>query len=85
MVKVFALFGTLDSVPLRQMASAWGVAVALDATVIRGIVVPATMKLLGDWNWWLPRKLDWLPRGRTRPDGSHTPPRWPPRGGPSAP
>jgi RND superfamily putative drug exporter len=62
MVGVFALFGTLDSVPLRQMGVGLAVAVALDATVIRGILLPATMKLLGDWNWWLPRKLDWLPR-----------------------
>jgi RND superfamily putative drug exporter len=38
------------------------VAVALDATVIRGILLPASMKLLGDWNWWLPRRLEWLPR-----------------------
>jgi putative drug exporter of the RND superfamily len=38
------------------------VTVALDATIIRGILLPATMKLLGDWNWWLPRKLDWLPQ-----------------------
>jgi RND superfamily putative drug exporter len=61
MVGVFALFGTLDSVPLRQMGVGLAVAVALDATVIRGILLPATMKLLGDWNWWLPRKLHWLP------------------------
>jgi uncharacterized membrane protein YdfJ with MMPL/SSD domain len=62
MVGVFALFGTLDSVPLRQMGVGLAVAVALDATIIRGILLPATMKLLGDWNWWLPRKLDWLPQ-----------------------
>jgi uncharacterized membrane protein YdfJ with MMPL/SSD domain len=61
MVGVFALFGTLDSVPLRHMGVGLAVAVALDATIIRGILLPATMKLLGDWNWWLPRKLDWLP------------------------
>jgi uncharacterized membrane protein YdfJ with MMPL/SSD domain len=62
MVGVFALFGTLDSVPLRQMGVGLAVAVALDATIIRGILLLATMKLLGDWNWWLPRKLDWLPQ-----------------------
>jgi RND superfamily putative drug exporter len=61
MVGVFALFGTLDSVPLRQMGVGLAVAVALDATVIRGILLPATMKLLGDRNWWLPRRLQWLP------------------------
>jgi RND superfamily putative drug exporter len=62
MVGEFALFGTLDSVPLRQMGVGLAVAVALDATIIRGILLPATMKLLGDWNWWLPRKLDRLPQ-----------------------
>jgi uncharacterized membrane protein YdfJ with MMPL/SSD domain len=61
MVGVFALFGTLDSVALRQMGVGLAVAVALDATIIRGILLPASMKLLGDWNWWLPRKLGWLP------------------------
>jgi uncharacterized membrane protein YdfJ with MMPL/SSD domain len=34
----------------------------LDATIVRGMLLPASMKLLGDWNWWLPRKLEWLPR-----------------------
>ena len=62
MVGVFALFGTLDSVALRQMGVGLAVAVALDATIIRGVLLPASMKLLGDWNWWLPRRLDWLPR-----------------------
>jgi uncharacterized membrane protein YdfJ with MMPL/SSD domain len=61
MVGVFAIFGTLDSVALRQMGVGLAVAVALDATVIRGVLLPASMKLLGDWNWWLPRHLRWLP------------------------
>jgi RND superfamily putative drug exporter len=61
MVGVFALFGTLDSVALRQMGVGLAVAVALDATVIRGILLPASMKLLGDRNWWLPKRLHWLP------------------------
>ena len=34
----------------------------LDATIIRGVLLPATMKLLGDWNWYLPGWLEWLPR-----------------------
>jgi RND superfamily putative drug exporter len=61
MVGVFAIFGTLDSVALRQMGVGLAVAVALDATIIRGVLLPASMKLLGDWNWWLPRQLRWLP------------------------
>jgi RND superfamily putative drug exporter len=61
MVGVFAIFGTLDNVALRQMGVGLAVAVALDATVIRGILLPASMKLLGDRNWWLPSRLRWLP------------------------
>jgi RND superfamily putative drug exporter len=61
MVGVFAIFGTLDNVALRQMGIGLAVAVALDATIIRGILLPASMKLLGDRNWWLPRRLHWLP------------------------
>ena len=38
------------------------VAVLIDATIIRGVLLPASMKLLGDWNWYLPRWLEWLPR-----------------------
>ena len=37
-------------------------AVLIDATIIRGVLLPATMKLLGDWNWYLPSWLEWLPR-----------------------
>jgi RND superfamily putative drug exporter len=62
MVCVFALFGTLSSLELKQAGVGLAVAVLLDATVIRGVLLPATMKLLGDANWYLPRRLDWLPR-----------------------
>ena len=34
----------------------------IDATIIRSVLLPATMTLLGDWNWWMPRFLDWIPR-----------------------
>ena len=36
-------------------------AIFVDATIIRGVLLPATMKLLGDWNWYLPRWLQWIP------------------------
>jgi RND superfamily putative drug exporter len=62
MVAVFALFGTLSNISLKEMGVGLAVAVFLDATIVRGMLLPASMKLLGDWNWWLPRKLDWLPR-----------------------
>ena len=42
--------------------------VLIDATIIRGVLLPATMKLLGDWNWYLPRKLGWLPRVTVEPE-----------------
>jgi RND superfamily putative drug exporter len=40
------------------------VAVLIDATIVRGVLLPASMKVLGDWNWYLPRWLEWMPRGR---------------------
>ena len=62
MVCVFSLFGTLSSLDLKQAGVGLAVAVLLDATVIRAVLLPATMKLLGDWNWYLPKWLEWLPR-----------------------
>ncbi len=57
MVAVFAGFALGDLVSLQQMGVGLAVAIALDATVVRTVLVPATMRLLGDWNWWLPRPL----------------------------
>jgi RND superfamily putative drug exporter len=62
MVAVFAIFAWLPTLDIKQMGVGLSVAVLLDATVIRGILLPATMKMLGDWNWYLPRGLGWLPR-----------------------
>jgi RND superfamily putative drug exporter len=62
MVCVFALFGTLSSLELKQAGVGLAAAVLIDATLIRGVLLPASMKLLGDWNWYLPRRLQWLPR-----------------------
>jgi len=62
MVCVFSLFGTLSSLELKQAGVGLAAAVLIDATLIRGVLLPATMKLLGDWNWYLPRQLRWLPR-----------------------
>jgi putative drug exporter of the RND superfamily len=61
MVAVFAGFATGDLVMFQQMGFGLGIAVLLDATVVRCVLVPAAMKLLGPWNWWLPRSLAWLP------------------------
>jgi uncharacterized membrane protein YdfJ with MMPL/SSD domain len=62
MVVVFAVFVTLQLVIIRQLGFGLAVAVFLDATVIRSILLPASMRLLGEWNWWLPGFLSWLPR-----------------------
>jgi uncharacterized membrane protein YdfJ with MMPL/SSD domain len=62
MVGVFAIFASLQAIMIKQMGVGLAVAVLLDATVIRGVLLPAAMKLLGDWNWYLPRRLEWLPR-----------------------
>jgi uncharacterized membrane protein YdfJ with MMPL/SSD domain len=61
MVAVFAVFGSLSFIVFKQMGVGLAVAVLLDATLIRGILLPATMHLLGDRNWWLPKSLGWLP------------------------
>ena len=61
MVAVFGGFALGDLVMFQQMGFGLGVAVLIDATIIRSILVPATMKLLGDWNWYLPPVLSWLP------------------------
>ena len=62
MVGVFSVFATLQFMFLKQFGVGLAVAVLVDATVVRAVLLPATMKLLGDWNWYLPRWLEWLPR-----------------------
>lgn len=61
MVAVFSGFALGDLVPLQQMGFGLAIAVLLDATIVRSILVPATMRLLGDYNWYLPSWLEWLP------------------------
>jgi uncharacterized membrane protein YdfJ with MMPL/SSD domain len=61
MVFVFAVFGTLSMIMLKQFGVGLAAAVLIDATIVRAILLPASMKLLGDWNWYLPRWLEWLP------------------------
>jgi uncharacterized membrane protein YdfJ with MMPL/SSD domain len=62
MVGVFSLFGTASALDLKEAGVGLAVAVLLDATVVRGVLLPATMKLLGERNWYLPGWLAWLPR-----------------------
>jgi RND superfamily putative drug exporter len=68
MVAVFAIFATLTLLDFKQMGVGLAVAVLIDATIIRGVLLPACMKLLGDWNWYLPSWLEWLPRVSPEPD-----------------
>ncbi len=62
MVAVFAIFVTLHEIDIKQMGFGLAAAILIDATVVRAVLLPAVMKLLGEWNWYLPRWLEWLPR-----------------------
>jgi RND superfamily putative drug exporter len=61
MVLVFLVFSTLPVIDMKEMGIGLAAAVLIDATLIRGVLLPASMKLLGEWNWYLPRWLRWLP------------------------
>jgi uncharacterized membrane protein YdfJ with MMPL/SSD domain len=62
MVAVFSVFATLSIIDMKEMGIGLAVAILIDATIVRAILLPATMKLLGERNWYLPRSLGWLPR-----------------------
>ena len=62
MVCVFAVFGALSMPFFKQFGVGLAAAILIDATIVRGVLLPATMKLLGTWNWYLPSWLEWLPR-----------------------
>src|SRR5204862_7320299 len=62
MVAVFSIFATLSMLIFKQCGVGLAAAILIDATLVRGGLLPATMKLLGEWNWYLPRWLEWLPR-----------------------
>jgi RND superfamily putative drug exporter len=61
MVGVFLVFVTLQFLDFKELGLGLAVAVLIDATIIRGVMLPAAMKLLGDWNWYFPSWLEWLP------------------------
>jgi RND superfamily putative drug exporter len=62
MVAVFSVFATLSLLMFKQFGVGLAAAILIDATIVRAVLLPATMKLLGDWNWYLPSWLQWLPR-----------------------
>jgi uncharacterized membrane protein YdfJ with MMPL/SSD domain len=74
MVGVFSIFGTLSQLDVKQAGVGLAAAILIDATIVRAVLLPASMKLLGDWNWYLPRWLDWLPRAHREPPSRHESP-----------
>jgi RND superfamily putative drug exporter len=62
MVATFSVFALLPVIDMKEMGIGLAAAILIDATLIRAVLLPATMKLLGDKNWYLPKWLDWLPR-----------------------
>jgi RND superfamily putative drug exporter len=65
MVCVFAVFAGTGVPSVKEIGLGLAVAIALDATIVRLILVPATMELMGEWNWWMPKSL-----GRVLPRAS---------------
>jgi RND superfamily putative drug exporter len=61
MVAVFSIFATLSMLIFKQFGVGLAAAILIDATLVRGVLLPATMKLLGERNWYLPNWLKWLP------------------------
>jgi RND superfamily putative drug exporter len=66
MVAVFSIFATLSVIEFKMIGIGLATAILIDATVVRGVLMPAAMSLLGERNWYLPRWLAWLPGGRGR-------------------
>lgn len=59
-IVVTGAFATADIVIIKSLGVGMAIAIALDATIVRALLVPATMRLMGDYNWWAPRPLKWL-------------------------
>src|SRR5262249_53387735 len=81
-VAVFAGFASGELIMFQQMGFGVAAALLIDATIIRSVVLPSAMKLLGDWNWYLPHWLEWLPGLHldTAPSQAPTPALEPSRG-----
>jgi uncharacterized membrane protein YdfJ with MMPL/SSD domain len=62
MVAVFAVFGTMSLLSFKQMGVGLAAAILIDATIVRAVLMPATIKLLGERTWYLPSWLNWLPK-----------------------
>jgi uncharacterized membrane protein YdfJ with MMPL/SSD domain len=73
MVAVFGMFAGLREIDIKQMGVGLALAILIDATVIRAVLLPSTMKLLGEWNWYLPRWLERLPEVQAERPGRPKP------------
>jgi uncharacterized membrane protein YdfJ with MMPL/SSD domain len=73
MVGAFAIFATMPILDMKEMGVGLAAAVLIDATIVRAVLLPATMRLLGDWNWYLPKWLEWLPRLEHEPQAERAP------------
>jgi uncharacterized membrane protein YdfJ with MMPL/SSD domain len=62
MVAVFLTFATASFIDFKELGIGLAVAVLIDATIVRGVLLPGSMELLGDWNWYMPKWLEWIPR-----------------------
>jgi putative drug exporter of the RND superfamily len=71
MVAVFSVFAALSLLMFKQFGVGLATAILIDATLVRAVLLPATMKLLGAWNWYLPSCVQWLPRfERSEPEAA---------------
>lgn len=81
MIAVFGGFAAGELVPFQQMGFGLAAAIFLDATIVRTVLVPATMAMLGDWNWYLPSWLHWIPDLRVERQPGSAQPAGAPAGG----
>jgi RND superfamily putative drug exporter len=56
------MFATESGIEMKELGLGLAAAILIDATIVRAVLLPATMKLLGKWNWYLPKRLEWLPK-----------------------
>jgi RND superfamily putative drug exporter len=75
MIVVFGGFALGDIVEMQEMGFGLAAAVLIDATIVRSVLVPASMELLGAWNWYLPSWLAWLPKISVEGGDEHQAPR----------
>jgi uncharacterized membrane protein YdfJ with MMPL/SSD domain len=64
---VFGIFASVSQIDIKQMGFGLAVGILIDATIVRAVLLPATMKLLGKWNWYLPTWLEWVPNLSAEP------------------